>query len=85
LDVLIIAVGTGASPIVQSTIPGLATDRRGYIAADPTTLRTSRRCVFAGGDIVTGAATVILAIGAGRTAARSIDKFLQPGMWAAGG
>jgi glutamate synthase (NADPH) small chain len=77
LDVAIIAVGTSANPIVQSTTPGLATDRRGYIAADPETLRTSKPGVFAGGDIVTGAATVILAMGAGRKAARSIDGFLK--------
>lgn len=81
LDLAIVAVGTGANPIVQSSTPGLATDRRGYIAADPETLRTSRRGVFAGGDIVTGAATVILAMGAGRKAARSIDEFLEQGEW----
>ncbi len=77
LDVAVIAVGTGANPIVQSTTPGLATDRRGYIAADPETLRTSKPGVFAGGDIVTGSATVILAMGAGRKAARSIDGYLR--------
>jgi glutamate synthase (NADPH) small chain len=81
LDVIIIAVGTSANPIVQSSTPGLATDRRGYIAADPATLRTSRKGVFAGGDIVTGAATVILAMGAGRTAARSIHAYLKTGAW----
>ncbi len=79
LDLVIIAVGTSANPIVQSTTPGLATDRRGYIAADGETLRTSKRGVFAGGDIVTGAATVILAMGAGRKAAKSIDGFLTTG------
>jgi glutamate synthase (NADPH/NADH) small chain len=81
LDVVIVAVGTGANPIVQSSTPGLATDRRGYIAADPETLRTSRRGVFAGGDVVTGAATVILAMGAGRKAARAIDEYLRGGPW----
>jgi glutamate synthase (NADPH/NADH) small chain len=81
LDLLIVAVGTSANPIVQSSTPGLATDRRGYIAADAETLRTSRRGVFAGGDIVTGAATVILAMGAGRKAAQSIDRFLSSGEW----
>lgn len=84
LDLLIIATGTTANPIVQSTTPGLATDPRGYIAADPETLRTSRRGVFAGGDIVTGAATVILAMGAGRKAAAAIDRFLTPSSGAAG-
>ena len=82
LDLLIVAVGTSANPIVQSTTPGLATDRRGYIAADPESLRASRRGVFAGGDIVTGAATVILAMGAGRKAAGSIHEFLASGEWA---
>jgi glutamate synthase (NADPH/NADH) small chain len=83
LDLVIIAVGTGANPIVQSSTPGLATDRRGYIAADPETLRTSRRGVFAGGDIVTGAATVILAMAAGRKAAQSIDRYLGGDAWEA--
>jgi glutamate synthase (NADPH) small chain len=82
LDLVIIATGTTANPIVQSSTPGLATDQRRYIAADPETLRTSRRGVFAGGDIVTGAATVILAMGAGRKAAASIDRFLREGVWA---
>jgi len=81
LDLVIIAVGTGANPIVQSSTPGLATDRRGYIAADAETLRTSRRGVFAGGDIVTGAATVILAMAAGRKAAKSIHQYLEAGDW----
>jgi glutamate synthase (NADPH/NADH) small chain len=84
LDLVIIAVGTSANPIVQSSTPGLATDRRGYIAADAETLRTSKRGVFAGGDIVTGAATVILAMGAGRKAAGAIDAFLKTGEWTAG-
>ncbi len=79
LDLLIIAAGTSANPVVQSTTPGLATDKRGYIAADPETLATSRPGVFAGGDIVTGGATVILAMGAGRKAARAIDRFLEMG------
>ena len=81
VDVLIVAVGTSANPIVQSSTPGLATDRRGYIQADPETLRTSRKGVFAGGDIVTGSATVILAMGAGRKAARAIDEYLRTGVW----
>jgi glutamate synthase (NADPH/NADH) small chain len=82
LDVLIVAVGTGPNPLVQSTTPDLATNRKGYIAVgDPETLRTSKRGVFAGGDIVTGAATVILAMGAGRKAARSVDEYLRTGDW----
>ena len=82
LDVAIVAVGTGPNPLVQSTTPDLATNRKGYIAvADPETLRTSKKGVFAGGDIVTGAATVILAMGAGRKAARSIHEYLTTGSW----
>ena len=81
LSVAIIAVGTSANPLVQSTTPDLKTRKRGYIEADPETLRTSKRGVFAGGDIVTGGATVILAMGAGRRAARSIDAYLRTGAW----
>ena len=72
IDVAVIAVGTGANPLVQSTTPDMQTNRRGYITADPETLRTTKRGVFAGGDIVSGSATVILAMGAGRSAARSL-------------
>jgi glutamate synthase (NADPH/NADH) small chain len=73
----VIALGTGANPLVQSTTPDLHTDRRGYIAADPETLATSKPGVFAAGDIVTGSATVILAMAAGRKAAKSIQAFLH--------
>lgn len=85
LDVAIIAAGTGANPILQSTTPDLRTDRRGYIEAHPETLRTSRRGVFAGGDVVTGAATVILAMGTGRKAALSIHDYLTTGEWEGSG
>jgi glutamate synthase (NADPH/NADH) small chain len=82
LGVAIVAVGTGPNPLVQSTTPDLAVNKKGYIAvADQETLRTSKKGVFAGGDIVTGAATVILAMGAGRKAARSIDEYLRSGTW----
>ena len=81
LSVAIMAIGTSANPIVQSTTPGLETSKRGYINANPETQRTSRQGVFAGGDIVTGSATVILAMGAGRRAAKSIDEYLTTGVW----
>ena len=81
LSVAVIAVGTTANPIVQSTTPGLGTDKRGYIQANPDTQRTTRKGVFAGGDIVTGGATVILAMGAGRRAAKSIHDYLTTGEW----
>ncbi len=81
LSLAVIAIGTSANPIVQSTTPGLGTDKRGYIHAHAETQRTSRKGVFAGGDIVTGSATVILAMGAGRRAAKSIHEYLITGAW----
>ncbi len=81
LSVAVIAIGTTANPIVQSTTPGLETNKRGYIQADEKTQRTSRKGVFAGGDIVTGGATVILAMGAGRRAAAGIHDYLTNGQW----
>jgi glutamate synthase (NADPH/NADH) small chain len=80
-SVVIIGVGTTANPLIQSTTPDLATNKRNYIMADEETLRTSKRGVFAGGDIVTGGATVILAMGAGRKAAASIHEYLSSGAW----
>jgi hypothetical protein len=73
---VVVAVGTSANPLIQSTTPDLETTRKNYIQADPETLQTSKTSVFAGGDIVTGGATVILAMGAGRRAARAIDAYL---------
>jgi len=84
LQVAIIATGTSANPLIQSTTPGLKTNKRGYIEADGDSQRTSRKGVFAGGDIVTGAATVILAMGAGRRAAKSIHEYLTTGEWEKG-
>jgi len=81
LSVAVMAIGTTANPIVQSTTPGLDTNKRGYIQADSETQRTSRKGVFAGGDIVTGGATVILAMGAGRRAAKAIHEYLTTGEW----
>jgi glutamate synthase (NADPH/NADH) small chain len=75
-SLVIVAVGTSANPLIQSTTPDLQTTRKNYIQADPETLQTSKKGVFAGGDIVTGGATVILAMGAGRRAARAIDAYL---------
>lgn len=80
-SVVIIGVGTTANPLIQSTTPDLATNARNYIVADPESARTSKRGVFAGGDIVTGGATVILAMGAGRKAAVSIHDYLTTGNW----
>jgi glutamate synthase (NADPH/NADH) small chain len=80
-NVAIIGVGTTANPLIQSTTPDLETNKWNYIVADPKTMRTSKCGVFAGGDIVTGGATVILAMGAGRKAAVSVDEFLTTGVW----
>jgi glutamate synthase (NADPH/NADH) small chain len=80
-NVAIIGVGTSANPTVQSSAPDLATNKWNYILADPATMRTSKRGVFAGGDIVTGSATVILAMGAGRKAAKAMDDYLTTGQW----
>jgi len=81
VSLAIIAVGTTANPLIQSTTPDLVTNKWRYIVTDPETTRTSKRGVFAGGDIVTGGATVILAMGAGRQAARSIHDYLTSGVW----
>jgi glutamate synthase (NADPH/NADH) small chain len=77
VDVVVVAIGQGANPLVQQTTPGLDTNKRGYISADDDSLATSREGVYAGGDIVTGAATVILAMGAGQKAAASIHEHLS--------
>jgi NADPH-dependent glutamate synthase beta subunit-like oxidoreductase len=76
-DTVIYALGTKANPIVTKSTPGLDLNKWGYIVADAATQATSLPGVFAGGDIVTGAATVILAMGAGRRAAQSIGAYLQ--------
>ncbi len=78
-DLAIIAVGSGANPLLTSSEPGIRLNRWGNINADPATGKTTMRGVWAGGDIVTGAATVILAMGAGRKAADSIHDYLTRG------
>jgi len=77
VDTVVVAIGAGANPLIQSTTPGLDTNKWGYIVADEETGQTSREGVFAGGDIVTGSATVILAMGAGRKAATAIHKYVM--------
>jgi glutamate synthase (NADPH/NADH) small chain len=76
-DTVIIAIGGSANALIRQTTPGLAINNRGYIIADPETGRTNLPGVYAGGDIVTGAATVIEAMGAGRRAAAAIDEELK--------
>ncbi|CAD7846764.1 MAG: NADH-dependent reduced ferredoxin:NADP+ oxidoreductase subunit B [Olavius algarvensis Delta 4 endosymbiont] len=78
-DLCVVAVGSGANPLLTSETPDMQLNQWGYVIAEPETGKTTKRGVWAGGDIVTGAATVILAMGAGREAANSIDKFLELG------
>jgi glutamate synthase (NADPH/NADH) small chain len=78
-DLAIIAVGAGANPLLTRSTEGLELNKWGYIVADPETGKTRKKGVWAGGDIVTGQATVILAMGAGRRAADSIHKYLTWG------
>ncbi|HEY8909747.1 MAG TPA: NADPH-dependent glutamate synthase [Desulfosporosinus sp.] len=77
MDTVVVAIGQGPNPLVTKSTPGLDLNKRGNIVADEDTLMTSKPGVFAGGDIVTGAATVILAMGAGKKAAGAIDQYLK--------
>ena len=77
VDAVIMSIGTSPNPIMKDCTPGLETNRRGCIVADEATGLTSIEGVYAGGDAVTGAATVILAMGAGKTAAENIDNYLS--------
>ncbi len=78
-DLAIIAVGAGANPLLTKSTEGLELNKWGYIVADEKNGKTSKKAVWAGGDIVTGSATVILAMGAGRQAADSIHEYLTIG------
>jgi glutamate synthase (NADPH/NADH) small chain len=80
VNTVVIAIGTGPNPLLTKTTEGLELTKHGYIAVDEEG-RTSREGVWAGGDIVTGSATVILAMGAGKKAARSIHEYLQNKKW----
>lgn len=77
IDTVVIAIGGTPNPLIRQTTPGLETQKWGGIIVDEATMKTSKEGVYAGGDIVTGAATVILAMGAGKTAARAIHEMLQ--------
>jgi glutamate synthase (NADPH) small chain len=76
-NVMVMAIGTRANPLLPSTTDGLGLNRRGYIEVDPGTFAASIPGVYAGGDIVTGSATVIEAMGAGKVAAASMDTFMR--------
>ncbi|MEG2494823.1 MAG: NADPH-dependent glutamate synthase [Mucinivorans sp.] len=74
---VVMALGTSPNPLIAQTTPGLETTRRGCLVADESNGATTREGIFAGGDVVSGAATVILAMGAGRKAARAMDEYLK--------
>lgn len=77
VDTVIMSIGTSPNPLIRSTTKGLETNKRGCLIVNEETMQTTREGVYAGGDAVTGAATVILAMGAGKQAAKSIDEYLS--------
>jgi glutamate synthase (NADPH/NADH) small chain len=77
VEIVIEAIGNGPNPLIPKTTPGLSTTRHGTLVVDEQTMMTTRKGVFAGGDIVAGASTVILAMGHGRKAAGAIDAYLR--------
>jgi len=81
VDTVVIAIGQNANPILLDATPQIKKNKWGYIDADSENGKTSMKGVFAGGDIVTGEATVIAAMGAGRKSARAIDEYLKSGKW----
>jgi glutamate synthase (NADPH/NADH) small chain len=81
VDVVVIAIGQSPNPLIPKTTSGLETGRNDVIKVTAETMKTSKRGVFAGGDVATGGATVILAMGQGKIAARAIDEYLATGEW----
>ncbi len=81
IDTCIVAIGNASNPLIPQTTPDIKTSKWGNILADSETLKTTKKGVFAGGDIVLGAATVILAMGQGRKAAKAINEYLATGNW----
>ncbi len=77
VDCMVMSIGTSPNPLIRSTTPGLDTDKHGCIITNGDDGLTTRTAVYAGGDAVTGAATVILAMGAGKHAAKAIDEYIQ--------
>jgi glutamate synthase (NADPH/NADH) small chain len=77
VDTVVVAVGNASNPLIPKTTPGLKTNKWGNIEVDEKIMMSSRPGIFAGGDIVTGGATVILAAGAGKVAARAIHKYVM--------
>jgi len=81
VDTVVIAIGNSPNPLVAATTPGLDSKKDGTLEIDSKSMKTTKKGVFAAGDIATGAATVILAMGGGRIAARAIEKYLETGEW----
>jgi glutamate synthase (NADPH/NADH) small chain len=81
VDVAILAIGQSPNPLIPKTTPDLKTGKDGVVTIDNETGKTSKRGVFAGGDVATGGATVILAMGKGKKAAKAIDEYLKTGQW----
>jgi len=80
-DIVIIAIGQSPSPLIPKTTPDLKTAKDGVVTIDDETGKTSKKGVFAGGDVATGGATVIIAMGQGKKAAKAIDEYLKTGRW----
>lgn len=81
VDVVVVSIGNSPNPLIPNTTPGLEISKWGTIIIDEETGKTSKKGVFAGGDVATGAATVISAMGAGRKAARAMHEYLCTGKW----
>jgi len=80
-DVMVIAIGQSPSPLISKSTPELAVGKGGVVKVNQNSMKTSKKGVFAGGDIITGGATVILAMGQAKIAARAIDEYMQTGQW----
>jgi len=80
-DVMVIAIGQSPSPLISKSTPELAVGKGGVVQVNQNSMKTSKQSVFAGGDIITGGATVILAMGQAKIAARAIDEYMQTGQW----
>jgi len=81
VDVVVLAIGQSPNPLIPKTTPDLKTGKDGVVIIDNETGKTSKKGVFAGGDVATGGATVILAMGQGKKAAKAIDEYLKTGQW----
>jgi len=81
VDVVVLAIGQSPNPLIPKTTPSLKTGKDGVVIVDNETMKTSKKGVFAGGDVATGGATVILAMGQGKKAAKAIDEYLKTGQW----